>query len=81
MTLAGLPADMPLGGLGSGSIEGAATLVVRVGADHWLALLDAGHAPEACHALLEAGRGLGLTLVGCEAVGRLAAAARPLTLL
>ena len=81
MTLAGLPADMPLGGLGSGTVEGAATLVVRVGADHWLALLDAGHAPEACHALLEAGRGLGLTLVGCEAVGRLAAAARPLTLL
>jgi len=81
MAMAGLPADLPLGGMGSGTVEGAATLVVRVGADHWIALLDAGHAPEACHALLETGRGLGLTLVGCEAVGRLAAAARPLTLL
>ena len=80
--MAGLPAGhAAVGGLGSGIVEGASATLVRVSADHWLALLDSGHAPEACHALLEAGRSLGLTLVGCEAVGRLAAAARPMTLL
>jgi glycine cleavage system aminomethyltransferase T len=80
LTTAGLPADMAVGHLGSGVVEGAAATLLRVSSDHWLALLDAGHAPEACHALLEAGRGVGMTLVGCEAVGRLAAAARPMTL-
>jgi glycine cleavage system aminomethyltransferase T len=64
----------------SGTLEGAPALVLRCGADHWLCLVDAAAAPEACHALLEAGRALGLTLVGCEAVARLAAAARPTTL-
>ena len=81
LAMAGLPADMAVGDLGSGIVEGASATLVRVSADHWIALLDAGHAPEACHALLEAGRSVGLTLVGCEAVGRLAAAARPMTLL
>jgi hypothetical protein len=79
--MAGLPAGMAVGDLGSGIVEGASATLVRVSADHWIALLEAGHAPEACHALLEAGRSVGLTLVGCEAVGRLAAAARPMTLL
>jgi glycine cleavage system aminomethyltransferase T len=77
VAMAGLPADTPVGGSAGGVVEGAAATVLRVSADHWLALLDAEHAPEACHALLEAGRSVGLTLVGCEAVGRLAAAARP----
>jgi glycine cleavage system aminomethyltransferase T len=81
LAMAGLPADLAVGGLGTGVVEGAAVTLLRVAGDHWLALLGAGHAPEACHALLEAGRTVGLTLVGCEAVGRLAAAARPLTLL
>jgi tRNA-modifying protein YgfZ len=81
LAMAGLPAGMAVGDLGSGIVEGASATLVRVSADHWIALLEAGHAPEACHALLEAGRSVGLTLVGCEAVGRLAAAARPMTLL
>jgi glycine cleavage system aminomethyltransferase T len=74
-------ADLPVGGVVSTAVEGAPALVLRAGTDHWLCLLDADAAPEACHALLEAGRTVGLSLVGCEAVGRLAAAARPTALL
>jgi glycine cleavage system aminomethyltransferase T len=78
---AGLPMDLAVGEIGAGIVEGATATLLRASADHWLALLDAEHAPEACHALLAAGRSVGLTLVGCEAVGRLAAAARPMMLL
>lgn len=77
LAMAGVEADLPVGGVHSGALAGAPALVVRDGADHWLALLDAEAAPDACHALLEAGREVGLSLVGCEAVARLAAAARP----
>jgi glycine cleavage system aminomethyltransferase T len=80
LAMAGLPSDLPAGELAAGAVEGAATVLLRASDDHWLALVDADGAPEACHALLEAGRALGLTLVGCEAVGRLAAAARPAAL-
>jgi glycine cleavage system aminomethyltransferase T len=81
LEMAGVAAsDVPVGGLVSDAVEGAPAMVVRVGADHWLCLVDATAAPEACHALLEAGRTVGLSLVGCEAVGRLAAAARPMAL-
>jgi glycine cleavage system aminomethyltransferase T len=80
LAMAGADADLPVGGLGATTFEGAPALVLRAGADHWLALLDADAAPEACHALLEAGRQVGLSLVGCEAVARLAAAARPMAL-
>jgi glycine cleavage system aminomethyltransferase T len=73
-------AGVPVGGVLSGALEGAPALVLRCGADHWLCLVDAAAAPESCHALLEAGRTVGLSLVGCEAVGRLAAAARPMAL-
>jgi hypothetical protein len=62
-----------VGGFGGGP-GGAAP---RAAPDHWLAVLDADGAPVAARALLEAGRAVGLTLVGCEAVARLAAAARP----
>jgi glycine cleavage system aminomethyltransferase T len=78
LQLAGLDGfDVPVGGVASGSVEGVAATVLRVSADHWLAVLDADGAPVAFRALLAAGRTLGLTLVGSEAVGRLAAAARP----
>jgi glycine cleavage system aminomethyltransferase T len=78
LQIAGLAGfDLPVGGVAYGAVEGAAAVVLRVSGDHWLALLDADGASAACHALLEAGRTVGLTLVGCEAVGRLAAAARP----
>lgn len=78
LAMAGVETELPIGGVCHTMIEGASALVLRTGADHWLALLDADAAPEACHALLEAGREVGLSLVGCEAVGRLAAAARPM---
>jgi glycine cleavage system aminomethyltransferase T len=74
------PPGLPISGVAAGAVEGARAVVLRAGPDHWLALLDGDAAPEACHALLEAGRAVGLTLVGCEAVGRLAAAARPMAL-
>ena len=69
--------DLPVGGVAFGAVEGTAAVVLRVSPDQWLAVLDADGASAACHALLDAGRTVGLTLVGCEAVGRLAAAARP----
>jgi glycine cleavage system aminomethyltransferase T len=78
LALAGVEAELPVGGVCETTVEGAPALVLRAGTDHWLALLDAGAAPAACHELLEAGREVGLSLVGCEAVARLAAAARPL---
>src|SRR4051794_40833757 len=81
LDLAGLPADLPLRGVHLGAVEGADTILLRAGADHWLLLLEGAFAPAACHALLDAGRSVGLSLVGCDAVGRLAAATRPATLL
>ena len=73
LALAGLFADVAVGALhSSGSV-----VLLRCAPDHWLALLDADGAADACRALLGAGREVGLSLVGCEAVGRLAAAARP----
>jgi glycine cleavage system aminomethyltransferase T len=81
LAMAGVEGDLAPGEVRSVVLEGAPALVLRAGADHWLALIDADAAPEACHALLEAGRTVGLSLVGCEAVGRLAAAARPMALL
>jgi glycine cleavage system aminomethyltransferase T len=78
LEMAGLSAvDVPVGGVVCGDVEGDPAVVLRAAADHWLAVLDADGASVACRALLEAGRAVGLTLVGCEAVGRLAAAARP----
>jgi glycine cleavage system aminomethyltransferase T len=81
LEMAALPGDLPLRGLDLGAVDGASTLVLRAGPEHWLLLLDGAFASEALHALLEAGRSVGLSLVGCEAVGRLAAAARPAALL
>jgi glycine cleavage system aminomethyltransferase T len=81
LAMAGLPDNLPARALHHGSVEGADALLLRAGADHWLLLLEGAFAPEACHALLEAGRSVGLSLVGCDAVGRLAAAARPAALL
>ena len=82
LSLAGAEAeDLPVGGVSETTVEEAPALVLRAGGDHWLALLDAEGAHDACRALLEAGREVGLSLVGCEAVARLAAAARPMALL
>jgi glycine cleavage system aminomethyltransferase T len=81
LAMAGVEDVLGIGEVQSVALEGAPAMLLRAGADHWLALIDADAAPEACHALLEAGRTVGLSLVGCEAVGRLAAAARPMALL
>jgi glycine cleavage system aminomethyltransferase T len=72
LSLAGLFEDLAVGSVH----PGGSVVLLRCAPDHWLALLDADDAPEACRALLAAGRSVGLSLVGCEAVGRLAAAAR-----
>jgi glycine cleavage system aminomethyltransferase T len=80
LELAGQEDDLALGAVHAGELAGAEALVLRVAPDHWLALIDADAAPAACRALFAAGRTVGLSLVGCEAVGRLAAAARPLAL-
>jgi glycine cleavage system aminomethyltransferase T len=77
MELAGERSDLPAGGVRAGALAGEPALVLRVGAEHWLALIESGGAAAAGRALLHAGRAVGLSLVGCEAVGRLAAAARP----
>ena len=74
---AGLPHDLPAEGVGAGRLEGARALVLREGPDRYLLLLAADSATPACQALLDAGRSVGLSLVGAEAVARLAAAARP----
>jgi hypothetical protein len=75
MEVAGLPVPAP-GRVEAGELAGAGTFVLRPTADHYLLLIDCDGAAAACHALLEEGRALGLSLVGCDAVGRLAAAAR-----
>ena len=81
LEMAGLPGDLPPRALQHGAVEGADALLLRAAADHWLLLLDGACAAEACDALLEAGRSVGLSLVGCDAVSRLAAAARPAAVL
>ena len=60
LALAGLPGDVPRRRRRLRRRRGRGGVVLRAGADHWLALLDADAAPEACHALLEAGRSVGL---------------------
>ncbi|MEA2320624.1 MAG: Aminomethyltransferase folate-binding domain [Solirubrobacteraceae bacterium] len=77
LDVAGLPTDLPVHGLRTTTLAGVETLVLRTAADHWLLLVDSAGDSEACHALFEGGRPVGLSLVGSEAVGRLAAAARP----
>src|SRR5262249_12623369 len=81
LTMAGLPADMAVGGLGSGVVEGASAALLRVSSDHWLPPPHPGHPPRAGPALPAARPDGGVTRLGGDAVGRRAAAARPMTLL
>ena len=60
----------------AGTLQGARTAVLRPTADHYLLLIDCDGAAAACHALLETGRTVGLSLIGCDAVSHLAVAAR-----
>jgi glycine cleavage system aminomethyltransferase T len=75
LRIAELPEPEP-GRVETGELEGATTVVVRAGPDHHLLLVDCAGAAAACRELLRRGREIGLSLVGCDAVGRLAAAAR-----
>jgi glycine cleavage system aminomethyltransferase T len=77
----GLPAGLPLHAIREGLIEDVPVIVVRTAADHWLVLIEADGVGSAYRALCTGGRSLGLSLVGSEAVGRLAAATRPVTAL
>lgn len=72
---AGLPDDVPPGGVRGGWLEGDAIVLLREDTDRYLLLLAADGAEQAFRALLDAGRSVGLSLVGADAVGRLAAAA------
>jgi len=78
---AGLAADVPLNAVQEGLVATAPAIAVRTAADQWLLLVESAGASAAYRTLCEAGRPLGLSLVGSEAVGRLAAATRPLTAL
>ena len=81
LELTGLSGDLPVRALSAGALEGGETLLLRAGADHWLLLIAGAFDADAGRALLDAGRAVGLSLVGYDAVGRLAAAARPAALL
>jgi glycine cleavage system aminomethyltransferase T len=79
MATAGLPADLPAGGVASGRLAGAPVTVVREDGDHYLLLLEEGCSAAVWQALGDAGRPIGLAPVGIEALERLQAARRPPT--
>ena len=71
---AGLEPDLPVGGVRESWFAGSSVLVLREAADRFLLVLDAEYAVDAWQELLDVGRVLGLSMVGAEALERLAAA-------
>jgi heterotetrameric sarcosine oxidase gamma subunit len=71
---AGLEPDLPVGGVRESWFAGTPVLMLREAADRFLLLLDADHAVDAWQELFDVGRALGLSMVGAEALERLAAA-------
>ena len=71
---AGLEPDLAVGGVRESWFAGCAAVVLREGADRFLLLVDADQAVDAWQELFDAGRALGLSMVGAEALERLAAA-------
>jgi heterotetrameric sarcosine oxidase gamma subunit len=71
---AGLEPDLPVGGVREGWFAWSSVLVLREAADRFLLVLDADHAVDAWQELFDVGRTLGLSMVGAEALERLAAA-------
>jgi heterotetrameric sarcosine oxidase gamma subunit len=71
---AGLEPDLAVGGVRESWFAGSSVLVLREAADRFLLVLDADHAVDAWQELFDAGRALGLSMVGAEALERLAAA-------
>jgi glycine cleavage system aminomethyltransferase T len=77
LTDVGLDPDVEVEGVREGSFAGSPTLLLRESADRYLLLVDAEQAGDAWRTLLDAGRSLGLSMVGAEALERLAAAPAP----
>jgi glycine cleavage system aminomethyltransferase T len=71
---AGLEPDLRVGGVRERWFAGSAVLVLRESADRFLLVLDADHAVDAWQELFDVGRDRGLSMVGAEALERLAAA-------
>jgi glycine cleavage system aminomethyltransferase T len=70
----GLHNDLEIEGVREGWFADSPTLLLRESADRYLLVVDAEQADHAWRALLDAGRSLGLSMVGTEALERLAAA-------
>jgi sarcosine oxidase gamma subunit len=71
---AGLEPDLPVGGVRESWFAGSSALLLREQGDRFLLLLDADHAVDAWQELFDVGRAIGLSMVGTEALERLAAA-------
>jgi heterotetrameric sarcosine oxidase gamma subunit len=71
---AGLEPGLPVGGVRETWFAGTTALILREADDRFLLLLDADHAVDAWQELFDVGRALGLSMVGAEALERLAAA-------
>jgi glycine cleavage system aminomethyltransferase T len=71
---AGLEPDLRVGGVREVWFAGSSGLVLREAADRFLLVLDADRAVDAWQELFDVGRALGLSMVGAEALERLAAA-------
>jgi glycine cleavage system aminomethyltransferase T len=74
---AGIDPDLPIGGFRQAWFADSPTLLVRESTDRYLLVVEAEQAGEAWRTLLDAGRSLGLSMVGAEALARLAAAPTP----
>jgi glycine cleavage system aminomethyltransferase T len=73
----GLQNDLEIEGLREGWFADSPTLLLRESADRYLLVVDAEQAGGAWRELLDAGRSLGLSMVGADALARLAAAPAP----
>jgi glycine cleavage system aminomethyltransferase T len=70
---AGLPYELSPGELAAGELSGVGTTVLRDARDHFLLLFSARLSGAVWSELMDAGRPLGLSLVGSDALGRLRA--------
>jgi glycine cleavage system aminomethyltransferase T len=70
----GLDPEVPVEGVRQGWFADSPTILLRESPDRFLLVVDAEQAGEAWRMLLDAGRSLGLSMVGTEALERLAAA-------
>ena len=77
LAAAGMPADLPLAAVRDCSLAGGAAVLLHERAARYLLLLDGDRAADACAELFRAGRPLGLSFVGLDALERLAAVDRP----